>query len=299
MRKPNLFIVGAPRSGTTAMYEYLKPHPEIFMAAVKEAHFFGSDIKKIPSHIRTGMVLDLDGYLALFRGASGEKWLGEGTPMYLQSKRAAFEIKDFSPDARIIIMLRNPVDMMYSLYHLVYGALEDIADFEAALEAEPERKQGLRIPRTAFIVNSLFYREAAKHWEHVKRYFEVFGRDNVHCIIYDDFMQDVANEYRKTLQFLDVSTEFQPSFDMINPSTTPRSRFVQKLWEHRSEPAEKIAQVLLPPWMRPALRRLYYKVEAPPPMDPELRRRLQAEFVPGIAQLRELLDRDLTHWCNN
>jgi hypothetical protein len=109
MRKPDFFIVGAPKSGTTAMYFYLKQHPEIFMPERKELHFFGSDFFA-PHFVR-----DLKDYLKFFEGADNKKRIGEASPWYLYSKRAAFEIKEFNPDADIIIMLRNPVDMMYSL----------------------------------------------------------------------------------------------------------------------------------------------------------------------------------------
>jgi hypothetical protein len=109
MRKPDFFIVGAPKSGTTAMYFYLKQHPEIFMPERKELHFFGSDFFA-PHFVR-----DLKEYLKFFEGADNKKRIGEASVWYLYSKRAAFEIKEFNPDADIIIMLRNPVDMMYSL----------------------------------------------------------------------------------------------------------------------------------------------------------------------------------------
>ncbi|NLF38083.1 sulfotransferase, partial [bacterium] len=105
MRLPDFFIVGAPKSGTTALHAYLGRHPSIFVPARKEPHFFGSDI------VSPAFVRDRDAYLSLFAGATTEARVGEASIWYLYSKRAAREIKEFNPDARIIIMLRNPVDM--------------------------------------------------------------------------------------------------------------------------------------------------------------------------------------------
>src|SRR5262249_50339658 len=153
MRKPDLFIVGAPRCGTTAMYTYLGQHPDIFMSARKEPHFFGTDFSS-PALDR-----DEQTYLALFTGARNETRAGEASVFYLCSRRAAKEIHAFSPSARIIIMLRNPVEMMYSLHsrHVLTGN-EDINDFGTALAAAAERKRGLHLPATFPPVEFLLYR---------------------------------------------------------------------------------------------------------------------------------------------
>src|ERR1043166_4244119 len=130
MRRPDFFIVGAPKSGTTAMHTYLAQHPEVFLAR-KEVHFFGSDLD-LQNDIR-----DLSTYLELFAAATNELRVGESSVWYLYSRDAAKEIKQFSAASRIIIQLRNPVDMIYSLHsQLLYSGAEDIADFESALRAE-------------------------------------------------------------------------------------------------------------------------------------------------------------------
>src|SRR3990172_12275584 len=196
MRNPDFFIAGAPKSGTTAMYMYLKQHPEIFMPEKKESHFFSTDLKS-PMFIR-----DKEIYLSLFSGAKDEKRVGEASVWYLYSKNAASEIKEFSPSASIIIMLRNPVDMLYSQHsQFLYNCNENISSFEEALNAEEDRRRGLRIPPGVHFVESLFYRETVQYTEQVERYFNIFGRENVHIIIYDDFRNNTANVYRESLRF--------------------------------------------------------------------------------------------------
>ncbi len=192
LKKPNLFIVGAPRCGTTTLWSHLKEHPEIFMSREKELYFFDSDLWARPEWAPT-----LEQYLDNFASAGDrQKVIGEATPSYLRSKRAPSEIKSFSPDARIIIMLRNPLDVMYSLHAqaLRYGT-EPIRSFELALEADKKREG----------------RELVGYWnftdfpDQVKRYFNLFGRERVRIIIFDDLQKDLSAVCQGTLHFLDVS----------------------------------------------------------------------------------------------
>src|SRR5947207_13310329 len=130
MRRPDFFIVGAPKCGTTAMHQFLAQHPEVFLAP-KEVHFFGADL-----HLEND-VQDLSTYLELFADAKNEFRVGEASVWYLYSRHAAKEIKQFSAGSRIIIQLRNPVDMVHSLHsQLLFSGVEDIQDFESALRAE-------------------------------------------------------------------------------------------------------------------------------------------------------------------
>jgi len=214
LRKPDFFIVGAPRCGTTSMKIYLDKHPEIFMAPGMEPHFFGKDIY-FPSYIR-----DERTYLSLFATANNEKRVGEKCAGYLFSKRAAAEIKEFQPSASIIIMLRNPVEMIYSLHNLVFNrGDEDLDDFKAALEAEEDRKRGLRLPMGLDSRENwrVFYRERVRYTQQVNRFLNTFGREKVHIIIFDDFVSQTAEVYRETLRFLMVNPDFQTHFQKTNP----------------------------------------------------------------------------------
>ena len=292
--KPDFFIVGAPKCGTTALYEYLRAHPQIYMSPVKEPHFFGSDLKLRWRPTKSQ-------YFSYFAMAKNEKRVGEASVRYLYSKCAAAEIKEFCPEARIIIMLRNPVDMIYSRHSQnIFAMNDDIKDFEVSLEAEEDQKLDLRVPRDAKSVEQLFYRDAARYSEQVQRYFEAFGRENVHVIVYDDFKDDTASVYRETLRFLDVDQEFQPRFEVKNANKVTRSRILQWILQNRRSPLIRAARLLLPFRFRmkvsPAIQILYTSYVPRPPMDPELRRRLQAEFAPEVGRLSELLGRDLTHW---
>ena len=139
--KPDFFIAGMPRSGTTSMYTYLKQHPDIFLSIYKEPNYFCKDLSQSDYNVRDEAL-----YHSLFVHAAGKKRIGEGSVWYLTSTTAASEIKKFSPSAKIIVMLRNPVEMIYSLHSLyLRTGNEDTVDFEQALALQPDRMKGLFI----------------------------------------------------------------------------------------------------------------------------------------------------------
>jgi hypothetical protein len=299
MRKPDFFIVGAPRCGTTALHSYLADHPQIFLDRIrKEFSYFGSDLHQ-SGRVRR---YTQEEYLRFFAHAPTGARVGEGSVLYFCSQKAAAEIREFNPSAKIIIMLRDPVDMMYSLHGLlVFYGWEHLTDFEAALNAEEERKLGRNLPDRFFTRESLFYRHIARFTEHVSRYFDVFGRENVHVIIFDDFVKDTASVYADTLRFLDVNPEFRTSFRPLNAHPVPRSRLFQSFLNRQPASLRTLTvallgeRVFLRCWA--TVRRLNTVHRPRPPLDPDLRARLTAEFRPEVERLSELLGRDLTSWC--
>ncbi len=291
--KPNFFIVGAPKCGTTAMNDYLAKHPEVFIPDIKEVHFFGRDL-----NITKGALRDEGAYLALFTGAEGEKRLGEASVWYLYSKTAAAEIYDFNPDAKIIVMLRNPAEMLYSQHsQFLYNGNEDLEDFREALAAESERKAGRRVPKSAHLVDGLFYSETVRYAEQIERYFERFGQENVHIILYDDFRADLPGTYRQLLQFLGVSDDFAPEFTVVNPNKRARSALLRSFVQSPPESIKRLSRVFFPRSLRQkvmkGLDRANVRYEARAPLDPELKGELERRFAPEVDKLERLLGREL------
>lgn len=296
MRRPDFFIVGAPKCATTAMYEYLRRHPQVYMPEVKELHYFGSDL--VPR--RTPRLCESE-YLACFAGARDELRVGEASVRYLQSTRAAQEIRAFAPEGRIIAMLRDPVEMMHAQHseHLFSG-IDDIADFAEALAAEEERRRGERIPAAANLADSLYYRDSARFTDQLQRYFDLFGRERVHVIIFDDVRDEPARVYRETLEFLEVDPTFVPEFEVVNPAKTPRSRRLRDFVAGPPPWFRRLARATTSPRLRKRVYKALFRWNARPtarePIDPELRSRLKAELAPEVERLSTLLGRDLTHW---
>jgi hypothetical protein len=292
-RSPDFFLVGAPKCGTTAMHAYLRQHPQIFMPAQKELHYYGSDLHGLPTTLRP------EQHDALFEGAGEDDRVGVTAIWALYSREAAREIKADHPGARIVIMLRDPIEMIYALHseHL-YQAIEDIGSFPMALEAEAGRLSG-RSPLPASYPAALYdYRAIATFSEQVGRYLAIFGEDRVHVILQEDLARDPASVIRGLLTFLDVDPGFGPEFPRVNVNKRVRSVAFQHLLYNPTRPARRLLRRMFP--FTAARRRLvdaaveWNVVRTPrPPLSRDLRRRLQAEFAPEVDRLGRLLGRDL------
>lgn len=299
MGKPNFFIVGAPKCGTTSLWSYLKDHPEIYMPSLKELYFFDVDLWEKRSErpwarLNGGRKPSLEQYLGCFSAAGEQKRIGEATASYLRSQRAATEIKAFNPEAQIIIMLRSPVDLLHSLHsNSLRDHLEPISDFEAALEADAKRPDG----------KGRGYRNYTNFPEQVQRYFDLFGRENVHTIIYDDLKKSSAVVGRDTLRFLGVSPDFAADFPLANPNKNVRNAHLETILERQPRALSGICRALIPARLRAQIRSRLFSpklvVRPRSPMRAELRRRLQKEFEPKVDQLSAILGRDLSGWSRN
>jgi hypothetical protein len=302
-RTPNLFIVGAPKSGTTSLYEYLKGHPQVFMSAVKEPCYFATDL----AFDRSGnfLVYERDAalYQELFADAGDAQLVGEGSTRYLYSHSAPALIHRASPDARIIAMLRNPVDMIQSLHaHKLAGGTEDLASLEEALDAEADRAAGRRLPEFSN-PKLATYRDRARYGEQLPRWFDEFGRDRVRVIIFEDMVRDTPGEFRALLEFLGVDPTYAPeSFMAHNAAHGTRSPLVRRLV--RGRVAQWLAWGVLPRIIgatrtrsmaqRFGHSRMNRRTVPRGKLTPELRRRLEDDFTPDVARLSSLLGRDMS-----
>ena len=296
MRKPDFFIVGAAKCGTTAMNDYLGQHPGIFVPEAKEIHYFGQDLD-----IRTARPRDtLESYLARFEGAEAFARAGEASVWYIYSRSAAQEILEFNPDASVIIMLRDPVEFMYSQHsQAMHNALgdEDILDFAQALDAEEDRVAGRRpVPAQTTFPDGVFYRRIARFTEQVQRYYDLFPRDRVHVIVFDDFRADTAAAVRDTYRFLGVDPDFVPETPVVNPNKTYRSWAVRKLQQRIPGKAKDLVPAAVRRRASDAIYAMNRVYQPRDVMDPALRAQLQAEFAPEVAALGDLIGRDLSHW---
>ncbi len=291
--EPNFFIVGAPKCGTTSMYAYLSGHPEIFFPEVKEPHHFATDIHS-PLYIR-----DREAYLALFSPGRGKRVIGEASVWYLYAKRAAEEIRAFAPEAKILVMLRNPVEMVYS-YHsqrLAWGN-EEIRDFSEALDAEPERRRGKRLPkRNPYPVEGLYYSEIARYAEQLQRYLECFDRDQIHVVLFDDFKRDTGRVFEEVLRFLEVDATYRPQFVVQNPNRSRRSMLLHNLLYHAPAGMVSGAKLLVPPPLRRPLWRFLARANTAyrsrPPITAEQKHRLSGYYRENILRLAGMIERDL------
>jgi Sulfotransferase domain len=272
------------------MNAYLAEHPEVNMCSRKEIHYFAPDLYP---HRDTSEAE----YLRLFETGPRTKRVGEASVWYLYGSTCAQRIKSFSPDADIIIMLRNPVDMLYSLYgQWVYNGTESAESFKAAIALDDARESG-SVERNVIPTS---YRAAAAYTEQVDRYLRLFGRDRVRIMLYEDFADDVASEYVHTCEFLGVDPSFAPDFQVVNGGKIVRSGTAMNLLRHPPEPLRRGVSAMVPQGPKVAawrfLLRLNRRTARRPPMTTAVRHQLEEHFSPGVASLGELIGRDLSGW---
>lgn len=304
MKKPNLFIVGAPKCGTTALYEYLRVHPNIFMPyPLKEPFFFAEYFK---NHYSRSRVNSLEEYLLLFKDATDVHIaVGEGSTMYLHSPTAAEKIYNFNREAKIIVMLRNPVEMVYSFHsQLLYATQEDEKDFKMAWELQEKRKNGENLPKTCTVPELLQYAEVGKYGEQIARYLNYFPKKQVKVIIFDEFIRSTEKIYIEILDFLKVPYDGRKEFPPVNESKVNRSAFFT-YWLRKPHPVlEGIARIIRNILGASSLgaRRMFMYFNSSKrkriPLQKEFRDELYAEFRGDIEKLQEILGKDLSHWKN-
>jgi hypothetical protein len=299
-RRPNLFIIGAPKAGTTSLYEYLAGHPQLYMSPTKEPAYFSPDVRVGPQP-RFEHPADEARYLALFADAGNAVRVGEASTPYLRSADAPGLVRAFAPDARIVVSLREPVAMMHALHdHRVDNGNENLVDFADALAADDDRRRGRRLPPANNPAGAV-YRDKARYADQLERWFAEFARDRVHVIVFDDLKADPAGSFRALLEFLEVDSSYRPhSFTVHNPRHRER-RLVRALTDSR--PGQFASRRLLPALIGDSRRarlaqrfrqgRLARRQVSVEPIDPRLRLALQAELGPDVARLSALLGRDM------
>jgi hypothetical protein len=299
---PTFFIVGAPRCGTTSLSRYLASHPRVFMCSPKEPHHFGSDL---PRRFWTPYT-DREAYLRLF-DAAGDRRAGDASTHYLYSRAAPGEMLTVSPDARILIMLRDPVEMVRSVHdHAMFFGYEDLPDLEQALAAQEDRRQGRRVPRLCHYPLALQYTFTARYAAHVRRYLDAFGRERVKILLFDDLKARTEETYHETLAFLGLPPAGSPDFNVHNEARRWRSPGIARVALSAYYPAYRV-------WVRSpdrfrgkfifGLAILLVRLQARfnmgggrSQMSPELGTRLRGHFQDDVGELQDLIGRDLSSW---
>jgi hypothetical protein len=302
VRRPNLFLIGAPKSGTTSLYEYLRGHPDVFMSPMKEPFYFAPDVVTGPRRRQLRYQADEQAYLELFAAAGDERWVGEASTGYMVSRRAASLVKEFDPAARILAMVRNPVAVVHALHgERQSHRVEDIADFGQALDADEDRRAGRRLPVGSTPLGAT-YVDTGHFGEQLTRWFDEFGREHVHVIVFDDFATDTAASFEGVLRFLEIDTTYRPSsFGIHNPSHQMRGGLAGGMRKSRvGRGLRRLGTLLMGEGRATRLARevrhsrLTRSRSGREPLSPALRRRLEKEFALDVELLGEAIGRDLT-----
>ena len=301
--KPNLFIVGQPKSGTTALHQFLGQHPEIYMSSIKEPHFFCSDFH-LESDRAYGKKRFFDfrsesAYLQLFNRAGNAKVIGESSTNYLYSQVAAEKIYNFNPDAKIIIILREPAKFLYSLHsHYVKFTEENEPDFLTALSLESDRKQEKIFSPRVTSPSYLYYSQRVQYYQQVKRYCDRFKPEQIKVIVFEEFKSDNERIYREILEFLNVDSSFTPEYGTINANKEVKFKAINNLVN--SPLLKSISKNLLSQefneFIRDNIVEKFLWHQAPKvSMPAEIKLQLMQEYKTQVAQISELTDIDLVN----
>ena len=296
MVMPNFLIVGAPKAGTTSLYRYLQQHPQIYMSPVKEPYFFAFDGEQLdfqgPGDSEKKYITNVDSYEALFESKSDEVAIGEASPGYLASTSAPERIRKYIPDAKMIAILRDPVERAYSQYlSLVFQNLEPITDFAQAMRAEETRIRAKWLPRWR-------YRQRGFYGKQLKRYLHLFDQRQIRVYLYEDFRSDPLSVVQDVSRFLGVDETFVPNMsEKHNVTWVYKNEALHRILTNPN-PAKSLLGPLFPIGLRARIRSklMDLNLTERPRLSPETRSHFIEEYREDILELQELIQRDLSKW---
>lgn len=299
MTMPNFLLIGAPKAGTTALYYYLKQHPEVYLPDLKEPHFFSYEGEKLsfrgPGNRRDLpfndlAVTNLADYQALFTGVTNEIAIGEASPSYIHTPKAVERIKYYLPDVKLMAILRNPVDRAYSAFLHQYLSndllqTEKLTNFLAAFEADAQYIKENWMPLYYLKTGGLYY-------QHLARYYQELSAKQIKIFLHQDFQTNPNKLMQECFSFLEVNKNFIPDMSVrANMSGVPKNLGLFRFL--RSPSVKRVLKPFLPKGIGQKFDKFMLQK---PTILPEIRQKIINVYRDDILQLQDLIDRDLSAW---
>jgi len=288
MTLPNFMIIGVAKAGTTSFYHYLDQHPQVFMCPEKGSNFFGYEDARDwkwtdegnPPLLRHFQARTFEEYEAFFAGVTDEIAIGEASPQYFRCPTAAQRIHESLPHVKLVASLRNPADRAFSGFLMRTRRGEPVKGFHEELTAD-----------ASHVRESLYYKR-------LKRYFDLFPRDQIKVIIFEEFKKDPAKTVVDLFGFLGVDTSFVPDTSIRhNPAGIPKIRLINRLFFNPT--LIRTAKAVFPESVQEMLKQVQQQnLKVPPKFPPDLRAQLLKVYREDMLKLEGLLDRDLSIWLN-
>ena len=286
--KVDFFIVGAPKAGTTSLYHYLNEHPKISMSSVKEPNYFShEELETQKLYYKSNKINSLDSYHNLFPTRDANLIYGEASVSYLFYKNVAEKIKTYNKNAKIIILLRNPIERAFSHYlmdvrlGLISESFESVVDgFETTSK------------------NKLYYQqyiELGKYYNQISNYKRLFNDKNILIIDYEDFKNKTSLSVTTVFDFLQIDTSFMPNLDLThNTFRKPKFTFIEKLYSNHS--IRCIINKLISSKFKNYINQILFDKEDKPILSQDLRVRLKSIFKNDVNKLSDMLNKDFSKW---
>ena len=301
--KPNFFLIGAPRSGTTAMSRFLQEHSQVYLCEPKEPFFWAEGF---PGMRQASGIQTLDEYSKLFQAASTQhKVIGEASTLYLADPVAITKILDFCPDAKLMVILRNPLTLSYSFYQQLRRTLnEDAETFEQAWANQKCRLRDEQIPPDCIEPRQLQYKQIAAVGSQMERLISIVPHGQLLVIWHEDMLNQEDSVIHQVYSFLGIEPDGRRSIGRANEASAYRSSTIARTIKHpmvrRMASATKR---MLPLFVTRTIQSTKTKLLSRPVVRSELSDafldKLRMEFKPEIAKLAKLMNRDLSHWLTN
>jgi len=311
MPGPNFVVAGTVKAGTTSLYNYLKQHPEVYMSPIKEPHHFATDMQVAnfgpvySSMVKTdisselsgnlsdirmnaAIVQDLRDYQQLYRDVKNEKAIGEASTSYMYSATAAREIFNYNPKAKVIMSLRNPLQRAYSHYLMNYKSGYVKGSFQEELLNDIQREpKGWGISR--------LYMEHGFYASQIQRYFDVFPKEQILILLFDEIKKDPDEVMRRVYNFLGVDSSFQPATNVVhNKTVIPRGPFARFILSQQKV-ISAFGQII-PKKVRQTVYESLFTSTGLPPFLPSTRELLTDYYKSDIQETGKLIGRDLSAW---
>ena len=301
MPLPNFFIIGAPKAGSTALYDTLAQHPQIYMSPVKEPLFFACEGEPpllsgpLVTFLRRRAIWRRPEYLALFEGVKEERAIGEASVVYLRSPQAASRIQRNIPGAKLVAVLRHPAERAHShFWFSVQQGIDLARSFEEALEQEANGgREGW--------FSGLHHRENGFYFRQFAAYYALFAREQIKVYLYEEWQTDPRALLRDLFQFLEVEADFAPILRRSNVTAVPRSRRFQA-WAHHPQRLEARLNGVVPRTLHKPFvagmqaANLRFNQGKVPPLSSHTRAHLVQDYREDVLALQQLIQRDLSHW---
>lgn len=285
MAKPNFFIVGTPKSGTTSLFNYLEEHPEIFVPTIKEPHFF-SHPEVASTYYKTTLIGEMDKYNALYEDGKGYKVIGDFSSSYLFNERSAAKIKSFNPEAKIIVILRNPTKRAVSHYMMDYSQGYINATL---MEVITNKKKHPDFYKQ--------YMEIGFYESQLTQYYKEFPKKQVLVLLSDQLFSETEKTVTEIFDFLGVNASFKPDYDKIyNQFKEPRFKAIRKLKNSRMV---KWVFDRLPGRLKNIATKVAFDENKEKPNFDKEEAFLNNLYLNDIIKTEQLLGKDLSFWKNN
>jgi hypothetical protein len=299
-RMPNFLIIGAAKSGTTSIWHQLEQHSQVYMVPNKQLNFFALEGEALnfrgpaPRDPTLHSITTWDAYREQFSQASNETAVGEASNLYLYSPTAAERIRHYIPDAKLIAVLRHPAERAYSRFlHMVRNGREPLTNFARALDEEEARIRDHWWPDFHYLHVGLYYVQ-------LKRYFDLFPRDQIQIYLHEDLKSDPFGVLRDIFRFLCVDDTFTPDTTIkYNVSGIPKNKALH-LSLQRLRQVRPVVERFLPGGQRQRILRIASRLHnrnlTKPRLSPEVRMRLVEGYREDTMKLQHLIQRDLSAW---